>query len=121
MMLPQLTIGAGVDVEHLQPVMQVVLHQAPLSFYKYGHDCYLTSAYRKDDDDSFHGVGRGCDFDSSRAVDRHIGDAIADDLGEHLGRDFTCLWHKTSRGNWHLHVEADPDRQGLAAYRARAA
>jgi hypothetical protein len=43
--------------------------QAPKSFYRFGHDCWLTSAVRPGDP-GFHGVGRGADFDSSRETSK---------------------------------------------------
>jgi hypothetical protein len=49
-------------------------------------------------------------------IDQRIGKSIADDLSQHLGADYTCLWRKTKKGNWHLHCEADPGGRGIASY-----
>ena len=104
------------SLKGIEPEMAVVLQEAPKSFARYGVDCYLTSGVRPKDDDSLHGYGMAADFDSSVHVPESLGKQIAADLQEHLGPEFYCVWHKTKRGNWHLHVEFDPGNKGVAPY-----
>lgn len=117
MMMPRLKIGPRASLRGIDPEMAVVQQETPKSFYKFGHDCWLTSCVRPGDP-GFHGIGRAEDFDSSTRVTKPVGFAIAKDLGDHLGHDYTCIWHKSPRGDWHLHVEADPDGLGIAAFKS---
>lgn len=112
-------IAAGVDRRVLAPQMCLVELVVPHSFAKYGHDCWMTSAYRPGSEKSLHGFGFAEDFDSSTDVAYGVGKKIERDVQRRLGPQYNVLWHKTDRGAWHLHVEFDPDNQGVQPFHKR--
>lgn len=115
----RLKIAAGVDRRVLAPQMALVEQEVPRSFERYGHDCWMTSAFRPASAKSLHGFGFAEDFDSSTSIDYATGTNIKEDLQRHLGPQYQVLWHKTERGDWHVHVEFDPEGQGVQEFHRR--
>jgi hypothetical protein len=114
-----LKIAAGVDRRVLAPQMSLVEQEAPRSFEKYGHDCWMTSAYRPGSEKSLHGFGFAEDFDSSTNVAYGVGKKIERDVQYKLGPQYQVIWHKTKAGRWHLHVEFDPGGAGIQIFHKR--
>lgn len=106
------------DMLGVRPEMAPVFVIVPEVFHQRGLTCVLTSCVRPDPH-SFHGYGLAVDWDSHEEVDPDEGAEIAARCADHLGRDYTCLWHKTFGSDWHLHIEFDPGRQGLEKFLAR--
>lgn len=96
-----LKVKAGVKIGGLQPEMSLVLDVVPAVFARKGHDCWLTSAVRPDDDGK-HGQGRALDFDSSTNVSEKTGKEIERSVKAYLGDEFGVVWHGPRR---HLHVQ----------------
>ncbi len=96
--------------------MALVEQEAPRSFAKYGHDCWMTSAFRPASETSLHGFGFAEDFDSSTNVAYGVGKKIEKDLQRKLGPQYQVIWHKTKSGAWHIHAEFDPEGFGVQQF-----
>jgi hypothetical protein len=112
----ELRIDDGVDWRGIEPEMAIVHQEAPKVFARHGFYCWVTSAVR-DDPNSLHGYGLALDFDASVPVTEEEGLRMASELRANLGKQFQVLWHKTPRGNFHLHVEFDFDGKGVEHYK----
>lgn len=91
----------------------VALQEAPKVFAHHGFDCYLTSLVRPGDEASLHGYGYAADFDASIVVGTAAGRAIRDELQTNLGAQYQVIWHAVPEGRFHIHVEFDPDNEGI--------
>ncbi len=112
----ELKIGDGVDLRGIDAEVTPVIFNVPLVFLRHGFDCWLTCALR-DDKESLHSFGRALDFDSSVYVSQEAGYRISEELRTLLGSQFFCTWHKTEKGNFHLHVEFDPNNIGVVRFK----
>lgn len=114
-MTPTYTIKHGVQMGGLDPVMCVALDLVPLVFERYGYDCVVTCAVESRGS-GLHPLGRALDFDSIKNIPYETGASIATVCGQMMGEGFDIIWHRVKRkdgtyGNWHLHVEYDPDTE----------
>lgn len=112
----ELKLSESVSLRGIRPEMALVLQEVPKVFFRHGFDCWLTSGVRPKSRGSLHSVGLALDFDASTHITQEEGQLIADELGQNLSREYQVLWHKTKRGNWHLHVEFDFDGRGMVNY-----